>query len=124
MWQTNILYKTVRTDGGVAIGVEFSDGTRKFTKEYTFFNDFNLGDVIANDIVSLTKLYSTFDGLSIGVLVPPEKKAPVVDTLAADIGKLRRLQQAVDLGLLKADDTTLTDQIDQIKANPDFLSLI
>lgn len=124
MWQTNILYKTVRTDGGVAIGVEFSDGTRKFTKEYTFFNDFNLGDVIANDIVSLTKLYSTFDGLSIGVLVPPEKKAPVVDSASKDIVKLRQIQQAVSLGLLQADDRAVTDQIVQVQANPDFLSLL
>lgn len=124
MWTASIAFKVARTDGGVGFFVEFTDGVRKFKKEYTFFSDFDLSAAVGRDIDTITKLYNKFDSTSEGAISIPPKDTSSPDTTIRDILKLRQLKLAADLGLIQKDDPAIAAQITIVSANPDYLSKI
>ncbi len=123
MWTANLIAKTERTDGGLDLIVDFSDGTSKFQKTFVVFGDFDISEIVRQEIARLKALHNKSQMVELGNIVPAIEKEPSTpDQIFTDILKLRKLKSAQVLNLV--DDSAVSNQANIVKQNPNFLDFI
>lgn len=123
MWTATLDSKEFRTDGGIDFLVTFSDGNRKYQKRFTFFNQFDLGEVVKHEIASIQTLNQLADSIQLGVIAIPSEKPSVANQTVVALQLLQKLKTAASLGLV--DDIQVFAQANIVKqSSDDFLSFL
>jgi len=109
-WSAALLDKDIKTDGSMTLFVQYVNGPRTINKQYTFFGNFDLPQVVANEISNFESLRQEFISTPLGAITP----APAVTATPTQVeqanfftnlAKLKQYQTLIDLGVATADTT-------------------
>lgn len=115
MWTAQIESKT--NDRSVLfVGVQYTDGTKKFGEsiDMTGGDIDTLNNKIQARLNTLNANDTLVDDITLGAFTPPTIKP--VDEKEAALTELRKLQDLVNLGVLKESDQQVLDAIADVKA--------
>ena len=105
-WIATLVDKKAQRDGTVKLVMEYVDGPRTINKEYTFFGDFDIQNVVYNEIAGFEKLRAAYTALAVespvtGVATSVVSATPKSQFLS-NVGRLGQYKNLIDLGVISS----------------------
>ncbi len=105
-WVATLVDKNAQTDGSVKLVVQYVNGPRSVQKEYTFFGDFDIQNVVYNEINNFTSIISTYQSLTVNNSVvgiaPSVISGGTKQQFFTNLGRLNQYQNLVTLGVISS----------------------